>query len=93
MTSGIIYEKLKRGDTLLFARVIPNIGYYEILETHLVNLYPTYCTVTDVRTRQTYIVDRKRADKVLYTENERKKALKFLKEERIRYKDVVVATE
>lgn len=89
--SDIGYESLKRGDELIYARVIPKVGYYELLDVHLVSHYEDYCTVTDVKTRQTYLIGRNLSKYLLYTN--RKLALKYLKQQKEKFKDVVVASE
>ena len=45
--SDIVFEEIKKKDTVLFARVIPKIGYYELLELHIVSVYSDYVTGTD----------------------------------------------
>lgn len=49
----IKYENLQKGDTVIFARVLPKIGYYELLELHIVSVYGDYCTGADTKTKQT----------------------------------------
>ncbi len=89
--SDIEYEKLKRGNKLIYARVISKIGYYELLDVHLVSHHKDYCTVTDIKTRQTYLIGRSLSNEVLYIS--RKLALDYLVEQQEKNKDVVVASE
>lgn len=88
--SDIEYEKLKRGNKLIYARVISKIGYYELLDVHLVSHYKDYCTVTNIKTRQTYLIGRSLSREVLYIS--RRLALKYLVEQQ-KNKDVIVASE
>ena len=50
-----------------------------------------YCTVTDIKTRQTYLIGRSLSNEVLYIS--RKLALDYLVEQQEKNKDVVVASE
>lgn len=89
--SDIEYDKLKRGDELIYTRVLAKIGYYELLDVHLVSHNDEYCTVTDTKTKQTYLIERKFSKYLLYTN--RKLALKYLKEQKEKNKNLVVFTE
>ena len=89
--SDVDYDSLKRGDPILYARVIPNVGYYEILDTHIVSKYPDYCTVTESKSKQTFIIDRHHAESVLYIN--RKHALDYLKTMQYENRNVKVAQE
>lgn len=89
--SDIEYSKLERGDNLIYARIMPKIGYYELLDVYLVSHNDEYCTVTDVKTKQTYLIERRFSKYLLYTN--RKLALKYLKEQKKKNKDLVVFSE
>ncbi len=89
--SDIDYDELKRGEPLLYARIIPNVGYYEILDVHVVSHYQDYCTVTESKTKQTFLINRVHAKNVLYIN--RKLALEYLKKMRYANRDIKVATE
>lgn len=89
--SDIIYDNLKKGDSVIFARVLPNIGYYELLDLHIVSVYDDYCTGVDSKTKQTYCFSKKWAHDVLFLN--RKLALNYLKEKEIENKNVKVAEE
>lgn len=89
--SDINYDVLKRGDPVLYARIIPNVGYYEILDTHIVNHYSDYCTVTESKTKQTFLINRHHAEDVLYTD--RKQALSYLKRMKYENRNIKVAKE
>lgn len=89
--SDIEYSKLKRGDNLIYARIMPKIEYYELLDVHLVSHNNEYCTVTDIKTRQTYLIEKRFSKYLLYTN--RKLALKYLKEQKEKNKDLVVFSE
>lgn len=86
--SDIEYSNLERGDNLIYARIMPKIGYYELLDVHLVSHNDKYCTVTDVKTKQTYIIERNSIKKLLYTN--RKLALMYLKEQKDKNKDLAI---
>lgn len=86
--SHIEYSKLERGDNLIYVRIMPKIGYYELLDVHLVSKKNEYCTVTDVKTKQTYIIGRNSIKKLLYTN--RKLALMYLKEQKEKNKDLSI---
>lgn len=89
--SDIDYDSLKRGDPILYARVIPNVGYYEILDVQVVNCYQDYCTVTESKTKQTFLINKHHAENVLYTN--RKHALDYLKKMKYENRNVKVAQE
>lgn len=89
--SDIEYSKLERGDNLIYARIMPKIGYYELIDVHLVSHYDEYCTVTDIKTKQTYIIGRKLSGQLLY--KNRKLALKYLNEQKEANKDIKVYLE
>jgi len=87
----IIYEDLRKGDTVIFARVLPKIGYYELLDLHIVSINESYCTGADTKTKQTFLFDRKYAETVLFTN--RNKAIDYLKMKKRENKDIKVAEE
>lgn len=89
--SDIKYENLQKGDTVIFARVLPKIGYYELLDLHIVSVYGDYCTGADTKTKQTFLFSRKLAEKVLFLN--RNRAKEYLNEKKIENKDVKVAKE
>lgn len=89
--SDIEYSKLERGDNLIYARIMPKIGYYELLDVHLVSHNDEYCTVTDVKTKQTYLIGRNLSGQLLY--KNRKLALKYLNEQKEANKDIKVYLE
>lgn len=89
--SNIIYENLQKGDTVIFARVLPKIGYYELLDLHIVSVYDDYCTGTDLKTKQTFLFHRALAETVLFTN--RNKAIEYLKIKKHENKNVKIARE
>jgi len=74
--SDISYEELKKGDSVVFARVLPKIGYYELIDLHIVSVYEKYCTDADLKTKQTYSFNRKLAEDVLFFD--RNMAIEYL---------------
>ncbi len=89
--SDLKYENLQKGDVVIFARVLPKIGYYELLDLHIVSVYGDYCTGADTKTKQTFLFSRKLAEKVLFLN--RNSAKKYLNEKKIENKDIKVAKE
>lgn len=82
------YNKAKRRDTVFYARVMPNLGYYEIHELHMVSIYDDYCTASDIKTRQTFVLSTKEALELLY--KNRKEAVNCLKKKQAENKYVRV---
>lgn len=74
--SDIKYDGLKKGDTVYFARILPKMEIYELLDLHIVSIYDTYCTGADSKTKQTFLFQRKEAEEVLFSD--RKLALQYL---------------
>lgn len=81
----IDYEKLKRKDKLYYTRMMPKLGYYEIHEVKVSTHYTSeerenpYCTVSDIKSKQSYLLGKKYAELTLFTH--RDKALEFIKQE------------
>lgn len=88
---NIKYEKLKKGDSVIFARVLPRVGYYELLDLHIVSVYDTYCTGADSKTKQTFSFSKKLAGEVLFFN--RNLALDYLKKKKQENRNVKVAEE
>lgn len=89
--SDINYEELKKGDSVVFARVLPRIGYYELLDLHIVSVYEKYCTGADSKTKQTYSFNRKLAEDVLFFD--RNMAIEYLDKKKLENKNIKVAEE
>lgn len=93
--SNIKFEELERGDKVLFARVLPNIGYYEIIELKMITVDKDkqYCSgAAQDKTKHMYLFNsKKHAETVLF--KNRKLALEYLKEMKEKYKDVKVYKE
>ena len=91
--SDIVFEEIKKKDTVLFARVIPKIGYYELLELYIVSVYSDYVTGTDKKTKQTFCFGKNLAQNVLF--KDRKKAIAYLnkKEQENKKKGIKVYSE
>lgn len=64
--SNIIYENLKKGDIVFYSRVLPKNNYYKVMDLRIVSIYNNYCTGTDLKTKQTYVFDRKLAEEALF---------------------------
>lgn len=85
--SDINYNSLNHKDKLYFVRMMPKLGYFEIHEVVVATMHTfdenskPYCTVSDVKTKQTYLLGQKYAEQVLF--KDRSKALEFLKEQKI----------
>lgn len=89
--SDIDYEKLKKGDAVVFARVLPRLGYYELLDLNIVSVYEKYCTGADSKTKQTYSFNRELAENVLFFN--RNLAIDYLNKKKLENKSVKVAEE
>ena len=89
--SDIIYETLKKGDSVVFARVLPKIGYYELLDLRIVSVYKKYCTGADSNTKQTYSFSRSLAENVLFFN--RNSAINYLNKKKLENKKIKVAEE
>lgn len=89
--SDINYGELKKGDSVVFARVLPRIGYYELLDLHIVSVYEKYCTGADLKTKQTHSFNRKLAEEVLFLD--RDLAIEYLNKKKLENKNVKVAEE
>lgn len=85
------YDEIEKGDPLFYARVMPELGYYEIHNVTLVTKQDDYCTVTEGKTKQMFLFIKKDIYSRLYLK--RAEALEFLKEQKIAYKDVKVITD
>ena len=82
------YNKAKRRDRVYYARMMPSLGYYEIHELHMVSIYDDYCSASDVKTKQAFILSTKEALELLYID--RADALKYLKKKEKENKHVRV---
>ena len=82
------YDNLKKGDSLHFARIMPSFGYYEIHDVHLVTKYDDHCTVTEKKTKQSFLFNMNNILKSLYIN--RNEALNYLKEEKEKNKNTKV---
>ena len=82
------YDKLKKGDSLHFARIMPSFGYYEIHDVQLVTKYDDHCTVTEKKTKQSFLFNIKNALKHLHVN--RNEALDFLKVEKEKNKNTKI---
>ena len=85
--SDVKMNDLKRHDKVLFARIMPTLGYYEIHDCSVATIHTDdYCTVCDVKTKQSHLIHKAKAEKVLF--KDRKLAVKYLKEQKELNKDV-----
>lgn len=80
------YEKLQKGDSLCYARIMPRFGYYEIHDVTLVTKYDDHCTVAEMKTKQSFIFNTNSMFKQLYLD--RKEAVTYLKEEKEKNKNI-----
>ena len=78
--SDVNYENLKKNDLVFYARIMPQIKYYEIMELQMVSVYSTYCTGTDLKTKQTYLLKRNKAEEVLFLSE--RLAIEYLREKK-----------
>ena len=81
------YEKLKKGDSLCYARIMPRFGYYEVHDVTLVTKYDDHCTVAESKTKQSFIFNNNNSIlEQLYLD--RKEAVNYLKEQKAKNKNV-----
>lgn len=64
--SNISYENLGKGDIVFFSRILPKNNYYKVLDLKIVSIHDDYCTGTDLKTKQTYPLDKELAEKALF---------------------------
>lgn len=74
--SDITYNELEKGDTVYFARILPRIKIYEVLNLNIVTIIDTYCTGVNPKNNQTYVFPKKYAEEVLF--KNRRLALEYL---------------
>ena len=85
--SDVKMNDLKRHDKVLFARIMPRLGYYELHECVVATIHTDdYCTICDVKTKQSFLMHKPRAEEVLF--HDRKLAVKYIKEQKELNKDV-----
>ena len=85
--SDIRMNELKRHDKVLFVRIMPSLKYYEIHECSVATVHSDdYCTVCDIKTKQSFLMHKPRAEEVLF--KDRKLALEYLAEQKELNKDV-----
>lgn len=79
--SDVKMNELNKHDKVLFARIMPQLDYYEIHECKVATVHnDDYCTVCDVKTKQSFLMHKPRAEEVLF--HNRKLALNYLKEQK-----------
>ena len=87
--SDVKMNDLKRHDKVYFARIMPRLDYYEIHECSVATMHSDdYCTVCDVKTKQSFLMHKPRAEEVLF--HDRKLALNYLKEQKKINKNVKI---
>lgn len=81
------YQDCQRGDKLYFARIMPKFGYYEIHDVVMVNKYDDHCSVCETKTKQSFLFNvKENGVDTLFVD--RDEALKYLKDEKKKNKDV-----
>ena len=85
------YEDIQKGDKLYFARIMPKFGYYEIHDVVMVTKYDDHCTVTETKTKQSFLLGMKDIESKLYSDKD--KALTYLKDEQKKNKNVKTYTK
>lgn len=80
------YDKLRKGDELHFARVMAKLGYYEIHDVVVVSKSDDHCTVSEKKTKQSFLFGINNALEQLHIN--RSEALDYLKEEKKKNKDI-----
>lgn len=85
----IDFDGLEKGDIVYFARIMPKLGYYEVLELKINTKKEDYCTGTDSKTtKQMFLFSKEYAENTLFTD--RKHAVEYLKQKKVENKDVKV---
>lgn len=70
--------ELHKHDILYYARILPHIGYYEVLELSIRTIEDTWFVGTDKRDKHAYLFKYEDIDNVIFFS--RKKALEKVKE-------------
>ena len=95
--SDVKLDELHKHDKVLFTRIMPKLGYYEIHDCVVATLHNVlhdnsdYCTVCDTKTKQSFLIHKPRVEEVLF--RDRRLALEYLEEEKRINKDVKVYKE
>lgn len=85
------YDELERGDKVYYTRIMPQLGYYEIHNLHIVTHDDEYCTGAESESKQTFIFNKNNACMYLFLQ--RDEALQALKDFKTKYKDVRIITD
>lgn len=86
------YNECERGDKLYYARIMPRFGYYEIHNVIMVHKYDDHCSVTENKSKQSFLFFVK-DDGICNLFIDRDKALQYLKEEKKNNQNVKVYTQ
>ena len=89
--SDLNYDSLQKGDIVLYARVLPKVGYYELLELKLNIKDDQHCVGVESTTKRSYIFSRSLAEQVLFIN--RRAGIDYLDEKKLENKNVKVAKE
>ena len=69
---------LEKGDVVYYAKVIPNLGIYEVCELRIRTTKDTYFVGIDERTKNACLFNNDYLDKIVFTN--KKEATKIVKE-------------
>lgn len=70
------YNNLVKGDYVLYARVLPNVNYYQIENLRIVTVRDDYITGVELNTKKTYLFNKK--DALEYVFINRAEAIEYL---------------
>ena len=87
--TDLTYNNLRKGDSVIFARVLPNTGDYKIINLNIVTVNDEYCTGVDSKTKQTFLFEKRDAEEVLFLN--RNLALEYLNNKKKENRDIKVA--
>lgn len=69
---------LSKGQMVYYARIMPTVGIYEVLELKVRTVEDTYFVGTEKKLRQAFLLSNSYLDKLVF--KDRKSALKLVKE-------------
>lgn len=82
---------LSKGQLVYYARIMPNIGIYEIIELKIRTVKDTYFVGTENKTQHAYLFGYSCLEKYVFVN--RKDALKLVKEAEKNNKQIVVSKD
>lgn len=81
---------LKKKDTVYYARIMPSVGIYDLLDINIRTVAETYFVGVDKRDKRAYLFNNDALGKTVFTD--RKEALKVVKEAE-KHKTKIISNE